>query len=175
METKKRCNKCKEFKPLSEFYNLKSAKDGKQSKCKECQAKWAAENRDKTRDYKRDYRIRHGDELKLKEREVFLKSKYGLTLDAFDQLLLEQGGVCASCGKAELGNGNWHTDHDHRCCPDKFTCGNCICGILCPRCNKGIGMFEDDPDLLLGAAAYVMRTRNDNNAALAQGNRKEEN
>jgi hypothetical protein len=36
MEAKKVCTKCKIEKPLSEFHNSKSAKDGKTGKCKKC-------------------------------------------------------------------------------------------------------------------------------------------
>lgn len=37
----KRCYKCKEEKPLDQFYRNRSAKDGHQSRCKDCHRTWA--------------------------------------------------------------------------------------------------------------------------------------
>lgn len=49
-------------------------------------------------------------------------------------------------------------DHDHACHPGKI-CVKCFRGFLCPPCNSGLGMFQDDPALLLAAVAYLERPR----------------
>ena len=46
METKQ-CTKCKEVKPVSEFYKDKAKKDGLRPQCKECKKKHYQENKDK--------------------------------------------------------------------------------------------------------------------------------
>ena len=43
----KLCPKCNEWKPLSLYSRNKNAKDGLQSICKECQAKYRKKNRKK--------------------------------------------------------------------------------------------------------------------------------
>ena len=53
---------------------------------------------------------------------------------------------CAICsGKPK--DGRWHIDHDHKT--------GRIRGILCARCNIGLGMFLDQPELLTRAAHYL--------------------
>lgn len=51
----KRCSRCGEIKPISEFYRYKTSKDGLRSECKECQKAMQAEyykaNKDKIAEY----------------------------------------------------------------------------------------------------------------------------
>lgn len=89
------------------------------------------------------------------------KSKYGVRLANVLAVVEAQGG-CAICGTtvSSTGRKQWTIDHDHRCCPShrinsERLCGQCFRGVLCDRCNKGLGVFDDDPELLLAAAHYL--------------------
>ena len=86
-----------------------------------------------------------------KVRDRTLRSKYMLTSHIVDSILDRQGG-CAGCG---ISDGTWHVDHDHSCCPGKYTCGDCIRGVLCKACNQGLGLFKDSPQLLEGVLYYL--------------------
>lgn len=90
-----------------------------------------------------------------------LLTRYGLTQEAFDALLAQQGGGCAICGSTDpkARHGKWQIDHDHACCPnrDQRTCGKCVRGLLCGPCNTGLGHFEDDPARLEAAARYLRK------------------
>lgn len=70
--------------------------------------------------------------------------------------LAKQGGACAICrASVPGGQGRFHLDHDHACCAHRSTCGKCVRGLLCSACNAGIGLFQDDPDLLYAALTYI--------------------
>lgn len=55
------------------------------------------------------------------------------------------GPTCESCGYPTLGL--TAQDHDHSTGKNR--------GRLCMQCNRGIGLFKDDPALLEKAAAYL--------------------
>ncbi|MER5501394.1 endonuclease domain-containing protein [Streptomyces sp. NPDC002561] len=86
-------------------------------------------------------------------------AKFRLSAAAYDDLLTSQDGRCAVC-RSLPGARALSVDHDHTCCPDKRSCGRCVRGLLCGRCNSGIGMFKDSPELLRTAIAYVERYAN---------------
>lgn len=92
------------------------------------------------------------------ERGCRIRHRFNMGLDDYDRMYQEQQGRCAICGKEEE---LLDIDHDHRCCPVKRTektCGKCVRGLLCGACNRGIGLFNDDPVKLEAAAAYVRGT-----------------
>lgn len=77
----------------------------------------------------------------------------------YDRLVNEQGGeFCAICGEGP-GARKLSIDHDHACCGKGRFCEECVRGLLCNRCNIGIGAFLDDPDRLASARVYVMGGR----------------
>lgn len=49
-------------------------------------------------------------------------------------------------------------DHDHSCCPGGRSCGRCVRGILCRKCNVAIGYLNDDPALAKAVSDYLEGT-----------------
>ncbi len=85
-----------------------------------------------------------------------LKRAYGLTPEQYDAMLAAQNGVCLLCGDAPNPNGvraasRLHVDHDHET--------GRVRALLCNHCNRGIGAFRDDPDLMQRASLYVWKHR----------------
>ena len=73
-------------------------------------------------------------------------SRLGLTEDRYNQMLEEQGYACAICREPFRGQ-RVCVDHDHNCCPvGQFSharsCGKCVRGLLCVRCNTWLGWLE---------------------------------
>ena len=116
-----------------------------------CKACYGAKRRPVERAYNKKYF--HDWYMKNRERQIKIGTAarrlrdYGLTQVAFNQLLEAQGGACAICRVLlDLGRGT-HVDHDHG--------SGLVRGILCGRCNRGIGVFKDDAALLRAAATYL--------------------
>ena len=72
--------------------------------------------------------------------------RYGITEARYNQMLADQGNACAIC-RTPFGNQRVCIDHDHSCCPvpasgHTRSCGRCIRGLLCVRCNTWLGWME---------------------------------
>jgi hypothetical protein len=88
-----------------------------------------------------------------------LRRKYGLTVTARDELLVAQAGRCACCGTAIVFA---TTNVSGSAVKTKAVVDHChttgrVRAILCNGCNIGLGAFEDNPELLHQAAAYLRR------------------
>lgn len=78
------------------------------------------------------------------QRDRYLRSNYGLTVDEYDQLLEAQGGGCAICG-GQSGGKHLAVDHDH-------STGE-VRGLLCKRHNSAIARWIRNSSEALAAAA----------------------
>jgi Recombination endonuclease VII len=83
--------------------------------------------------------------------------KHGITVEQFQELETNQDGLCAIC-KRPPDRRYLCIDHNHACCPGLFSCGKCVRGLLCVKCNRAVGGFGDDPVIIKRAAAYMERT-----------------
>jgi len=92
----------------------------------------------------RDWRQRNPEGAK----SIYLKYKYGITLDQYNEMFLAQNGVCAICGNSETYNKrSLAVDHDH--------ITGVVRGLLCLDCNAGIGHLKDNPEYLQNAITYL--------------------
>lgn len=132
----KYCTKCRTSKQKTEFWKNKSTKDGLQAHCKPC---WYKQTKSKLEGPERDRYLRM-------RRNNHLQKKYGITADQYDEMLKAQGSTCAICHK-DKDRISFSVDHDH-------DTGR-IRGILCENCNRGIGMFKHDVQLLELAINYL--------------------
>lgn len=76
--------------------------------------------------------------------------KYNVGVERLVELYARSDGKCYIC-REEPGTS---IDHDHSCCTE-WSCGNCVRGVLCSRCNSGLGYFRDSPRTLVAAANYL--------------------
>jgi hypothetical protein len=98
-------------------------------------------------EYKKIWKCAHREVCAVHRRTAGLKS-YGITREDYDRMLVDQGFCCQICGihQTELKK-KLHIDHDHAT--------GTIRGLLCSRCNLGIGHFDDNAELLRVVVAYL--------------------
>lgn len=89
-----------------------------------------------------------GKKNPVRRRFYVLKSATGVDRDAYLDLLDTQNNKCAICNKSkETFEKNLCVDHCHT--------SNNVRGLLCLKCNMGLGYFNDDENLLQQAINYL--------------------
>jgi len=132
--------------PFAEFNKLHTMRLGISSRCKKCASAaaraWTEKNPDKYLD-------------------GHLRRRFGITLEQYNAMLADQGGVCAICGELPTSvrnrrKGKQRTfiarlvvDHDH-------ATGK-VRGLLCSSCNTGIGNLKDEAATVRAALDYLER------------------
>ncbi len=85
-------------------------------------------------------------------RDKDLQRYYGVTLEWYNQTLKDQKGKCAICKQPETLQIN---DRVVRLAVDHHHGKGHPRGLLCAKCNRGLGFFKDDPNLMIQAAEYI--------------------
>lgn len=127
---KRKCKKCGETKLVSQFY-IKKCKANKHNRfnspCKKCSDKNRIDG------YMKNYHIRRN---------------FGLLPHQFKSMMESQDYKCAICGiHRDNYNKEFAIDHCHNT--------GKIRGLLCTNCNTGIGMLQDNIEILNSAIKYL--------------------
>lgn len=126
------CSICKKRRLIKFFCKNMASRDKLNCACKRCVA----------------YRQACKPRTRQQQRHSDLKRQYGITLREYNDLLKKQKGGCALCGKTSKQQGKaLAVDHNHKT--------NKIRGILCSKCNTGIGMLGDTYAQVAKAAKYL--------------------
>jgi hypothetical protein len=128
------CTKCERTQPISNFWkSAKRRQDGTQAYravCKECQTK-------QSNVYSRNAAL----------------SNYGISHEIYEAERKKQDYKCLICDKHETEErlSKLNIDHDHK--TGKYR------GLLCSTCNKGLGLFFDNTEILQKAIEYLNANR----------------
>jgi hypothetical protein len=85
--------------------------------------------------------------------DLHLKNRYGVSLETYNAMLLEQNGLCAICGQPEtrLGRGRkvrkLSLDHNHKT--------KKVRKLLCDSCNKAVGNVKESVDIAIKLVNYI--------------------
>lgn len=101
-------------------------------------------NKEKSNAQSRAWRAANPD----RHRELMWRQLgFELSVPQYNAMVSAQEGRCAICRRSFQGTKNTHVDHNH-------STGR-VRALLCGNCNRGIGMFDDQPDILLAAIDYL--------------------
>jgi hypothetical protein len=137
-DIQRKCKKCNEEKPLSSFVKNPQCREGRTHECYSCRS-----------DYMNGI---YKEQSYNTKRKHMLKRSYGISLEDYNEMFLKQEGCCAICNKhqSEIED-TLNVDHDH-------VTGK-VRGLLCRKCNTGIGLLQDDFYILLSAAHYIQENK----------------
>lgn len=167
----KQCRACSTVKPLTDF----SMEKGRlRLSCKACKCLDAKRRREQNlelsrlrerADYKKNRKRKAEEQRRHRRKKTSAKrqaidraqnlKRKGITVEQYDAMHAAQGGKCMICKEPEtnpvIGDDSrvrrLAVDHDHTT--------NAIRDLLCNRCNRAIGLFKDDPAVMLEAIAYL--------------------
>lgn len=102
----------------------------------------------KKSDFCKDRYQKDGKQNKCRacKHNLYILSRYTLTSVGKREMLLKQKSRCMLC-KEVIKFEKCNIDHDHKT--------GKVRGILCSRCNIGLGYFKDSPKLLFTAIQYL--------------------
>lgn len=149
--SEKECACCGRVQPATEFYEHRRMRSGLSSYCKNCISakgrEWKEANGDRRRERSRLYNSSPSRQRAY--RDWAYQRRYGITLLEYEEMLKRQGGVCAICCEKCSRNDHLAVDHDHET--------GRVRGLLCEKCNRGLGRFQDRPELLERGGAYLRK------------------
>jgi hypothetical protein len=163
------CKTCKQLLPTSEYHKDPKSKDRLFYSCKKCcnaYRKKLRANRPKTEEqikihreknklhYKRNKEKKaiYVKKRRLEYPEIYrglaYKYKYGILMEDYKKLLVEQDNCCAICkiSQNEI-NYNLVVDHCH--------ISNNVRGLLCRNCNLSLGYFKDNINTIKNSIIYL--------------------
>jgi len=128
------CIDCKQELPSSKFHIRNNRKVGIESRCKAC-----------TSIKKKQYRLNNKEKIRAWNK----KRNPGWDINRYNEYVELQDNQCAICGTNEPGLSDWSADHCHTTNQPR--------GLLCVRCNSGLGYFKDNPEYLQSAIDYLKK------------------
>ena len=163
--TTRTCSKCGENKPETTeyFHPKKHCINGLVRQCRICvntrTREWRKDNPKQADRHKKEYwnnrekHLKRGRDWRKNNKEAYkstvIKSKYGVTLEEYNEMLGGQNYKCAICGSDNSGRGDeaFCIDHNHKT--------GKIRGLLCHNCNIGLSKFKENISNLEKSIKYL--------------------
>lgn len=117
-------------------------------KMKKYKKEYRKNNKDQIKQYNKEYKKEYYQLNKNKIKQHQLKRKYNISLEHYNQMLIEQNHKCKICNIDEVKlTKKLAVDHDHKT--------GFIRGLLCHSCNVAIGLLQESAEIIEKAAKYI--------------------
>lgn len=110
---------------------------------------WLKKNAERHRETQQAWRQRNRDRQRAISRKSRLRTKFGVTIEQYDEMLRAQGGRCAICLDLPSSKRRLAIDHNHQT--------GAVRGLLCGQCNTMLGKSRDSIEILLKGVGYLSR------------------
>lgn len=147
----KTCSKCKEVKEFIDFPKDKTTKSGFYPSCKKCVL---------ARPYRIDQQRKRWYDVEYRKANQVrkIKNTYAVSMEEATELYRQSFLTCEICHKQETSlSSNGKGDPLKRLAIDHCHETGVVRGVLCMRCNKGMGLFKDSISILFNAIKYLVR------------------
>lgn len=126
---RKRCTKCDLWLPEEYFHRGSNSLDGLVSWCRDCQSE------------------------ARKSRPAFINTcrSHNVKVEWFQNAILDGCSLCGAKGR------KLNIDHDHSCCASARSCGKCVRGLLCFKCNTALGHLGDSRESVERVLTYLSK------------------
>lgn len=139
----KLCQKCGVNTSIEKFSKCRSAKDGLQPKCKDCEKKYRLENKESLAILASKNYYANKPKITAQHQESHLKRTYGITVAQKKELIEKQNGLCPICKQPNPND----VDHDHET--------GAVRAVLHKECNLALGNIKENFDYALGLAKFI--------------------
>lgn len=173
----KKCKNCGETKPAnrSSFAPHATNKDGLTGKCRVCLAARRREvyHKDPSKQKERTLKYYHANKEKVddslkkynqkpttgyKKFVASLMRQFSITVDEYAKMFDKQKGACKICSSPLICFDGTKRDSERPTVDHCHETGK-VRGLLCHKCNSGLGLFNDNPELLQRAINYINDTK----------------
>lgn len=154
----KKCTKCNIVKSFSEFQKCKKAPDKMSWYCKPCIKSVISKYASSTKAYKEKNKHKIKKYMKRYSKAWRLRKFFGIKISDKNKMLKKQKYKCAICNKRETGtHNNKGFIQKRELCLDHCHVSGKIRGLLCNKCNRGLGFFNDCVPRLKKAVKYLVK------------------
>ncbi len=147
----KRCTGCGDLLPVESFYKHK--RDGFKSICRDCcreQAKKYRQDPIKNREKVKKWKRSNPEALAKQKLRQSLR-QYGLSVNDYEYMLVEQDSACAICKEQCSTGKRLAVDHCHS--------SGRVRGLLCFGCNATLGRVKDSTNTLKSMIEYLEKSK----------------